>query len=179
VIEVINSAYDLFLGKKKRFSIPRDFEINTNASLRPERIQNYLKNIKDIQVQSEILEIVFHYLIFIHGKYLQMLVAYHIGKSDPESVTYEIIKFNGNHQKLLPVFSEVTGYELVLGRIPDPKVVKIKPEVLNQLELLNNQMGNQNELMVAIKQIQMKIEDPLNNDHNAAIQKELQAQYIY
>ena len=169
MIEVIQSAYDIFLGKKKRFSIPRDFEIDTNARLRPEKIQNYLRNIKDIQVQSEILEIVFHYLIFIQGIYLQIMVAYHIGKSDPDSVTYEITKFNRNHQKLLSVFFKVTGYELVLGKIPDPKVVNIKPQVLNPLELLSNQM-------VAIKQIQMKIEDPLNNDHNAALQ---QAQYIF
>ena len=51
-----------------------------------------------------------------------MMVAYHIGKSDPDSVTYEITKFNGNHQKLLSVFFKVTGYELVLSKIPDPKV---------------------------------------------------------
>ena len=176
MIDIINSAYDIFLGKKKRFSIPRDFEIDTNAKLRPEKLQNYFKNMKDIQFQAEILEIVFHHLIFIHGKYLQLMVAYHIGKCDPENVTYEITKFNRNHQKLLSVFSKVTGYKLVLGRIPDPKLVEIKTEVSNQQELLNNQKGNQNELMVAIKQIQMKIDDPLNNDHNAALQTELQAQ---
>ena len=48
----------------------------------------------------------------------------------------------------------------------------------NQHELLENQKGNQNKLMVAIKQIQIKIDDPLNYDHNAALQKaqkELQA----
>ena len=46
----------------------------------------------------------------------------------------------------------------------------------NQHELLENQMGNQKELMAAIKQIQMKMDDPLNNDHNAALHIELQAQ---
>ena len=45
----------------------------------------------------------------------------------------------------------------------------------NQHELLENQKGNQNQLMVAIQQIQIKIDDPLNYNHNAALQKELQA----
>ena len=48
----------------------------------------------------------------------------------------------------------------------------------NQTNILGNQtniMGNQNELMAAIKQIQNKMDDPLNYDHNAALQKELQA----
>ena len=120
----------------KNFSIPQDFEITVNSRLSPEKIGIYLKNI-NVQFESEILEMVFHYLIFIRGKYLQMMVANHIGKSDSESVTSEFQRFNRNHQKLLSVFYKVSGYELVTGRVPDPKVAKIKPEILILLEKLD------------------------------------------
>ena len=120
----------------KNFSIDQDFEIAINSRLSPEKIRIYLKNI-NVQFESEILEIVFHYFIFIHGKYLQMMVANHIAKSDSESVTSEIQRFNRNHQKLLSAFYEVSGYELVTGRVPDPKVAKIKPEILIFLEKLD------------------------------------------
>ena len=69
-----------------------NFEIAINSRLSPEKIQKYLKDIKYVQ-GTEILEIVFHYLIFICGKYLQMMVAYHISKEDSESLTSEIQKF--------------------------------------------------------------------------------------
>ena len=117
-------------------SLVSEFEIDANARLSPEKIQKYLKDIRGVQ-GPEILEIVFHYFIFIHGKYLQMMVANHIAKSDSESVTSEIQRFNRNHQKLLSAFYEVSGYELVTGRVPDPKVAKIKPEILIFLEKLD------------------------------------------
>jgi hypothetical protein len=106
-----------------------EFQINANVILSPEKIQTYLQNIKDVEVSSEILEIVFHYLIFICGKYLQMMVAYHIGqicieKSDPGSITSEIQQFIDNHQKMLVAFYIVSGYELKPGRVPDPKVLR-------------------------------------------------------
>ena len=114
-------------------SLVSEFEIDANARLSPEKIQKYLKDIKYVQ-GTEILEIVFHYLIFICGKYLQMMVAYHISKEDSESLTSEIQKFIENHQKMLSAFSNVNGYELVLGKVPDPKVSQIDPQVLKFLE---------------------------------------------
>ena len=54
----------------------------------------------------------------------------------------------------------------------------IKDQNKGQEVLMENQtdiLENQNELMVAIKQIQIKIDDPLNYDRNVSLQKELQA----
>ena len=116
-------------------SLVSEFEIDANARLSPEKIHIYLKDIRYVQ-GTEILEIVFHYLIFICGKYLQMMVAYHISKEDPESLTSELQKFSENHQKMLSAFAKVNGYELVLGKVPDPKVSQINPQVLNFLEAL-------------------------------------------
>ena len=43
------------------------------------------------------------------------------------------------------------------------------------MENQTNILGNQNDIIVAIKQIQIKMDDPLNYDHIAELQKELQA----
>ena len=52
---------------------------------------------------------VLHYIIVVQGKYLQMMVAYHINKKEPDSVTDDFEKFNNNYGKLLKYFEKVTG----------------------------------------------------------------------
>ena len=71
------------------------FELQTDAKakLNPKRIREYLEIIKDTS-GADMCCVVFHYIIVVLGKYLQMMVAYHIHKEDPDRVTKEFEFFN-------------------------------------------------------------------------------------
>ena len=56
-----------------------------------------------------------NYIIVVLGKYLQMIVAYHINKGDLDVVEEDFDKFNSNFHQLVQDFSEVTGEEFIPG----------------------------------------------------------------
>ena len=97
-----------------------------------------------------------------------------------DELTY---KFMTNDKKVIITMKEVLNEHFEktdkkLDNISDKFDKYIKDQNKGQEVLMENQtdiMENQNKLMVAIKQIQIKIDDPLSYDHNAALQKELQA----
>ena len=48
---------------------------------------------------------VVHYIIIVLAKYLQMMVAYHIHRKQPESVANDFKRFNQSYEKLLSDFN--------------------------------------------------------------------------
>ena len=56
-----------------------------------------------------------NYIIVVLGKYLQMIVAYHINKGDLDVVEEDFAKFNSNFYQLVQDFSKVTGEEFMSG----------------------------------------------------------------
>ena len=56
-----------------------------------------------------------NYIIVVLGKYLQMIVAYHINKGDLDVVEEDFNKFNSNFYQLVQDFSKVTGEEFMPG----------------------------------------------------------------
>ena len=103
------------------------FELQTDAKakLNPKRIREYLEIIKDTS-GADMCCVVFHYIIVVLGKYLQMMVAYHIHKEDPDRVTKEFEFFNSNYEQLVFDFTDLTGLEFIPGNIPNPNVMKTK-----------------------------------------------------
>ena len=103
------------------------FELQTDATakLNPQRIREYMEIIKDTS-GADMCCVVFHYIIVVLGKYLQMMVAYHIHKEDPDRVTKEFEFFNSNYEQLVFDFTDLTGLEFIPGNIPNPNVMKTK-----------------------------------------------------
>ena len=54
-----------------------------------------------------------NYIIVVLGKYLQMIVSYHIHKGDLDVVEEDFRKFNMNYQQLVQSFYQVTGEEFL------------------------------------------------------------------
>ena len=67
--------------------------------------------------------VVFHYVIVVIGKYLQMMVAYHVYNEELDGVTDEFNRFNQNYEKLVSSFTDVTGLEFKAGDIPNLEIV--------------------------------------------------------
>ena len=76
------------------------FELQTDAAakLNPMRIREYLEIIKNSS-GTEMCTVVFHYVIVVIGKYLQMMVAYRVHNEELDSVTDEFNHFNQNYKK--------------------------------------------------------------------------------
>ena len=127
-IERVDAAYETFL-MQRNFEDFRNFafELQTDAKakLNPKRIREYLEIIKDTS-GADMCCVVFHYIIVVLGKYLQMMVAYHIHKEDPDRVTKEFEFFNSNYEQLVFDFTDLTGLEFIPGNIPNPNVMKTK-----------------------------------------------------
>ena len=58
---------------------------------------------------KEMCHVVFHYIIVVLGKYLQMMTAYYISKKDSKRVTREFEKFNETYEKLVAYFEAITN----------------------------------------------------------------------
>ena len=103
------------------------FELQTDATakLNPTRIHEYLEIIKD-SYGIDMCSVVFHYIIVVLGKYLQMMVAYHIHNEEQEGVTEEFKHFNRNYEKLVSNFTDVTGLMFTPGKIPNPNILNSK-----------------------------------------------------
>ena len=103
------------------------FELQTDAAakLNPMRIREYLEIIKNSS-GSEMCTVVFHYVIVVIGKYLQMMVAYHVHNEELDGVTDEFNHFNQNYEKLVTCYTDVTGLEFEAGNMPNPNSLKSK-----------------------------------------------------
>ena len=76
---------------------------------------------------------VMHYIIILMGKYLQMMVAFHIHKKDPDSVAQDFTLFNTNFEKLLVTFKCVTGEDFIPGDIPNVDLNSDKDDKSEQI----------------------------------------------
>ena len=116
--------------------------------------------------------------VFLNAdKYLELM---RIKDDIIDELTY---KFMTNDKKVIITMKEVLNEHFdktdqKLDNLSDKFDKYIKDQNKGQEVLMENQtdiLENQNELMVAIKQIQIKIDDPLNHNQIATLQKELQA----
>ena len=92
------------------------FELQTiaNQNLKPGKIAEYM-TILQSQSGSDTCRTTLNYIIVVLGKYLQMVVAYHIYKGDLDVVEDDFAKFNSNYYKLIQDFFKVTGEEFIPG----------------------------------------------------------------
>ena len=162
------------------------FELQTDAAakLNPMRIREYLEIIKNSS-GTEMCTVVFHYVIVVIGKYLQMMVAYRVHNEELDSVTDEFNHFNQNIKKLVSCFTDVTGLKFKAGNIPSPKSLKSKiGHMETKLKLKNESLGatpieidpevmsalrdlNLTELSGIFKREQLTVEDILEmNNHD-------------
>ena len=104
------------------------FELQTVATqkLSPLRIQEYLEIIKDSSGGIEMCTVVFHYVIVVIGKYLQMMVAYRVYNEQPNRVTDEFNRFNQKYEELVACYTDVTGLAFEAGNMPNPNSLKSK-----------------------------------------------------
>ena len=119
------------------------FELQTDAAakLNPMRIREYLEIIKNSS-GTEMCTVVFHYVIVVIGKYLQMMVAYHVYNEELDGVTDEFNRFNQNYEKLVSCFTDVTGLEFKAGDIPNPNSFESKIGPMEtKLKLENESLG--------------------------------------
>ena len=119
------------------------FELQTDATakLNPARIREYLEIIRDFS-GTEMCTVVFHYVIIVLGKYLQMMVAYHVYNEELDGVTDEFNHFNQNYDKLVSHFTFVTGMAFEAGNIPNPNILKSKLRPMaTQLQLKDECLG--------------------------------------
>ena len=94
------------------------FELQTiaNQNLKPEKIQEYMIILHDnSESGADTCRTTLNYIIVVLGKYLQMVVAYHIHKGNLDVVEEDFAKFNSNFYKLVRDFSKVTGEEFMPG----------------------------------------------------------------
>ena len=116
-VETVDAAFEVFLGSSFEDFQPFVFELQTTAtkSLSPQRLKEYLTIISK-ELGLAVCQAVMEYVILVLGKYLQMMVVYHISKKEVELVTSQFDQFNDHFFKLNEVFKEVTGQDFVPGQ---------------------------------------------------------------
>ena len=71
------------------------------------------KIVEETPSGSESCRSTLNYIIVVLGKYLQMIVSYHIHKGDLDVVEEDFRKFNMNYHQLAQSFYQVTGEEFL------------------------------------------------------------------
>ena len=92
------------------------FHLQTIAHqyLNPGKIQEYMIILKRA-LGADTCRTTLNYIIVVLGKYLMMMVAYHIHKGDLDAVEEDYDKFNTDFYQLIQDFSQVTGEEFKSG----------------------------------------------------------------
>ena len=75
--------------------------------------------------------VVIHHVILVLGKYLQMMVAYHITKADEKAVIEDFEYVNNTLKHLLAVFEEVTKEVLTFGDLPSLTEIDEKLQLMD------------------------------------------------
>ena len=109
-IETIDAAYEVFIQEGFEDFQYFAFQLKTTAvkSFASKRIEEYLRIIHargGTAMCQEVLE----YIVLVLGKYLQMMVAFHIFKGDLEKVILQFKHFNTLHSGICEVFLAVTN----------------------------------------------------------------------
>ena len=118
-----------------------------NQNLKPEKIKEYIK-IVNSQFGADTCRTTLNYIIVVLGKYLMMMVAYHIYKGDLDAVEEDYDKFNTDFYQMIQDFSIVTGEEFKSG-FGDEQGNFLK-DINNYLGVVQNAIGLKDEKM-AIK----------------------------
>ena len=82
--------------------------------MNPGKIQEYMIILKRA-FGADTCRTTLNYIIVVLGKYLMMMVAYHIHKGDLDAVEEDYDKFNKEFYQLIQDFSQVTGEEFKSG----------------------------------------------------------------
>ena len=92
------------------------FQLQTiaNHNLKPEKIKEYMVTLSSA-FGADTCRTTLNYIIIVLGKYLLMIVAYHIHKGDLDAVEEDYDKFNKDFYQLIQDFSKVTGEEFRSG----------------------------------------------------------------
>ena len=100
------------------------FELRIIAvqNLAPKKVKEYLEIVfreKGFRKSHDVMR----FILLVHGKHLQMMVAYTVFKEDPSAVQDRVMKlfdaFNKDYAALIMVFENVTGSPFMPGQFVD------------------------------------------------------------
>ena len=76
-----------------------ELQTNFNQHLKPEKIEEYLRIIKNHK-GAEMCHQMFNYILVVKSKYLQIMTVYYIHKNDVPRVTANFERFNEHYFEL-------------------------------------------------------------------------------
>ena len=117
-IESIEAAYQTFLdGANNLKDTLTSFEYyivelqtNFNQHLKPEKIEEYLRIIKN-HYGPEMCHQMFNYILVVKSKYLQIMTIYYIHKKDVDRITCNYERFNEHYFELQERMNKVLSEE--------------------------------------------------------------------
>ena len=101
----LENTFELFKG------YAAEAQVNYNQHLRPEKVLNYMKLIKEKQV-DETCHDFFAYILMIHGKYLQMMSLFFIFNDSPDQIGVMFERFNKDFSSLQYSFEKIMKRDL-------------------------------------------------------------------
>ena len=133
-METLEAAFENFQSKTSfdEFSgFVYELETTARKYFGQNSIREYL-TLVNTHSGSDTSRVVIHHVILVLGKYLQMMVAYHISKQDEKAVIDDFEYANNTLKHLLAVFEEVTKEVLTFGDLPSLTEIDQKLQLLDQ-----------------------------------------------
>ena len=118
----VEKTFELFKG----YAV--EAQINYNQHLRPEKMLNYLKIIKDKQ-SAKYCRDFYAYILTIHGKYIQMMSIFFIMNDTPDQIEPLFTRFNEDFQSLDYGYKKIMQSDLQF----------IRPALYSEDEVKQNQ----------------------------------------
>ena len=133
-METLEAAFENFQTKTsfEEFSgFVYELETTARKYFGQSSIREYL-SIVNTHSGRDTCRVVIHHVILVLGKYLQMMVAYHISKADEKAVVDDFEYANSTLRHLLAVFEEVTKEVLTFGDLPSLTEIDRKLQLKDQ-----------------------------------------------
>ena len=125
-IESIEAAYQTFLDGANNLKDTLacfeyyivELQTNFNQHLKPEKIEEYLRIIKNHH-GPDMCQEMFNYILVVKSKYLQIMTIYYIHKKDIDRVTCNFERFNEHYFELQERMNKVLAEETKINRVTE------------------------------------------------------------
>ena len=131
-IESIEAAYQTFLDGANNMDATLasfdyyivELQTNFNQHLKPEKIEEYLRIIKNYH-GAEMVYQMFNYILVVKSKYLQIMTVYYIYKKDVGRITCNYERFNEHYFELKERMEKVLAEETKIVDLQDFEINSI------------------------------------------------------
>ena len=131
-IESIEAAYQTFLDGANNMDATLasfdyyivELQTNFNQHLKPEKIEEYLRIIKNYH-GAEMVYQMFNYILVVKSKYLQIMTVYYIHKKDVGRITCNYERFNEHYFELKERMEKVLAEETKIVDLQDFEINSI------------------------------------------------------